>query len=147
MKLILPRPVSDDIAISSPFGERILNGKKDFHKGIDFACPVGTKVFAVADGRVARSGWENADNHSQGYGTRVMQHLTWGGVQFFCWYGHLSECLVKEGDKIFSGQLLGLSGNTGHSTGPHLHFGIRKMDTSEYYDVEWQPGVRWQAVS
>lgn len=146
MKLILPRPISDVFHVSSPFGERTLEGKKIFHNGIDFACPIGTKVYAVADGIAVRSGWENSDNVKQGYGLRVMQNMTWGGVKFFCWYGHLSEPLVKEGDKIHSGQLIGLSGNTGHSTGPHLHFGIRKQDTQEFYDVEWQNEVRWEVA-
>lgn len=146
MKLILPRPVAEEFPVSSPFGERILNGKTVFHKGIDFAVPVGTKVFAVADGKASRAGWENPDNRKQGYGLRVMQSLVWGGVQFFCWYGHLSEVFVQEGDPIYAGQVIGLSGNTGTSTGPHLHFGIRKTNTDQFYDVEWQPKIKWEVA-
>lgn len=146
MKLILPRPVADEFKISSPFGERVLGGKTLFHKGIDFAVPVGTKVYAVADGRAVRAGWENEADRKLGYGLRLMQSMVWGGVSFFCWYGHLSDLKVSEGDKIYSGQLIGLSGNTGHSTGPHLHFGIRRQNTDQFYDVEWQPQVRWEVA-
>lgn len=87
---------------------------------------------------MVRSGWENDEDHKQGYGLRVMQNLILGGVGFFCWYGHMSEPLVKEGDLISLGQLVGLSGNTGHTTGPHTHFGIRKQNTSEFLDVQWK---------
>jgi len=141
LKLILPRPVDIKFPISSPFGERVLRGETLFHKGIDFEVPVGTKVYAVADGRVVRSGWENPDYKKKGFGLRVMQNITIGAVNFFCWYSHLSEAMVKDGDHVTQGQLIGLSGNTGHSTGPHLHFGIRQQNTAEYFDVDWKETV------
>jgi murein DD-endopeptidase MepM/ murein hydrolase activator NlpD len=142
-KILLPRPVGEEVPISAPFGYGLLQGQTRFHKGIDFACPIGTKVYAVSDGKAVRAGWENPKNKKEGYGLRIMQAMTWAGIGFFCWYGHLSEVLVDPDEEIFSGQLIGISGNTGHSTGPHLHFGIRQADTNKFYDVEWQSGIRW----
>lgn len=137
-RIIFPRPVPSEFKISSPFGERVLEGKTSFHKGIDFACPVGSEVRAVIDGVVVRAGIENELAPKQGYGIRVMQSLFFDGLKYICWYGHLSKSIVNDGDKITAGQLIGLSGNTGHSTGPHLHFGIRRQDSSEFYDVQWE---------
>jgi murein DD-endopeptidase MepM/ murein hydrolase activator NlpD len=84
-----------------------------YHTGVDFATAVGTEILAVADGVVANANW------GQAYGTQIVQDL---GDQTFCIYAHLSESLVKPGDKIKKGQHIGNSGNTGNSTGPHLHF-------------------------
>lgn len=136
-KIKLSRPVGKDIRISSPFGNRIIKGSAEFHKGIDFACPVGTEIKAVEDGVIERSGWEDAENPTKGYGLRVMQKILVDGELFWIWYGHLSEVMVKVGDKVVKGQVVGLSGNTGRSTGPHLHFGVRKSNTGDFYDVEW----------
>jgi murein DD-endopeptidase MepM/ murein hydrolase activator NlpD len=140
-KLRVLRPVPDKI--SSPFGGmRDLLGIKRTHNGIDFACPVGTEVRAVCDGLVFRAGYENDENHDQGYGLRVWQEAKIDGETYFVWYGHLSSVRVKTFDPIKEGQVIGLSGNTGRSTGPHLHLGMRKKDTSIYYDMEfydWMP--------
>jgi len=137
MKLILARPVAQQFKISSKFGLRVIDGKSEFHKGIDFACPVGTPVYAAVNGIAQRVGWENPSNPKTGYGLRVMQRFYVDSVMFFCWYGHLNEILIKEGEKIKEGQLLAYSGNTGRSTGPHLHFGARKSDTQDFYDIEF----------
>lgn len=85
------------------------------HDGLDFALPKETEVLAVSGGKVLIAR-ENFD-----YGTTIIVEHAWGRS----YYGHLSELKVKEGDIVKQGQVIGLSGNTGLSTGPHLHFGIK----------------------
>jgi murein DD-endopeptidase MepM/ murein hydrolase activator NlpD len=116
---------------------RILFGVSKGHNGIDFACPVGTPIQAVEDGSAERAGWENPFDPSQGYGLRIMQRIRIDGATYFAFYAHCNKLMVNEGDKILKGQTIAETGNTGRSTGPHLHFGVRKADTREYYDVEF----------
>ncbi len=89
------------------------------HNGIDIAAPLGTSILAAASGQVILSrsgGWGG------GYGTYVViQHSN--GMQTL--YGHLSEALVSSGDTVQKGQVIGKMGNTGQSTGVHLHFEVR----------------------
>ena len=96
---------------------------KGYHTGVDFAVPTGTPVHAVADGTIANANWGKA------YGTAPVQQVAGGWVI----YAHLSEQLVKVGDKVVKGQLIGKSGNTGNSTGPHLHFEMRD-------NIRWSAG-------
>ena len=84
-----------------------------YHTGVDFATPVGTDVLAAADGTVANANWGNA------YGIQIVQALADGTYVI---YAHLSKSLVKPGEKVKKGQHIGESGNTGNSTGAHLHF-------------------------
>lgn len=86
------------------------------HMGTDFAVPVGTPIYAAADGVVQNAGW-NAVGGRTGIG-ELLSHA--GGRNTY--YGHLSQLLVKVGDMVKAGQRIALSGNTGRSTGPHLHF-------------------------
>jgi len=86
------------------------------HAGQDFATPVGTPIFAAMDGFVSKAGW-NAISGRTGIG----EFLTHDGGRN-TYYGHLSKLLVKVGDAVKAGQQIALSGNTGRSTGPHLHF-------------------------
>lgn len=138
--MILMRPVHDDYPVSSPFGrQRVINGKLDVHKGIDFAVPVSTPVYAAVDGVVERCGWEDPRDPKRGYGLRVMERFVIDGITHFCWYGHLNLIEVHERQEIKRGQLVGYSGNTGRSTGPHLHFGIRRADSDEYMGCEFSP--------
>lgn len=137
MELMLLRPVPSQFKISSKFGTRVLNGRSEFHKGIDFACPVGTPVQAVADGKVYRAGWENPDDPKQGFGLRVMQRVRIAGTDYFVFYAHLNEVRCEADQILKTGQVVGLSGHTGRSTGPHLHLGCRQSDTSEYQDMEF----------
>lgn len=105
--------------ISSKYGWRthpIFKTRK-FHSGIDIAVPTGTKVKAAADGIVILIGWVT------GYGkTVVIDH----GDGYSTLYGHNSELSVTIGTIVFQGDLICLSGNTGNSTGPHLHFEVRR---------------------
>lgn len=124
------RPVAAEIRISSPYGSRIDPVTKKegaFHYGIDFATPVGTPVIASVEGKIEAAGWENAKDQKQGFGMRVRQVATIDGRKCYVFYAHLSELSVKEGDVIQAGTRVGLSGNTGKSSGPHLHFEVRPV--------------------
>ena len=102
---------------SSGFGRRKspTKGASSYHKGVDWSVPTGTAVFASCGGTVAKAGWGSGYgycvyiNHEDGRQTR---------------YGHLSKVLVKAGQTVKQGERIALSGNTGISTGPHLHFEI-----------------------
>ncbi len=110
------KPISGG-RISSGFGRRTApkKGASTYHKGIDWATPVGTAVMASSGGVVERAGW------GSGYGYVVyISHADGRQTR----YGHLSKILVKPGDRVSQGQKIALSGNTGRSTGPHIHFEI-----------------------
>jgi murein DD-endopeptidase MepM/ murein hydrolase activator NlpD len=103
---------------SSLFGWRIdpFNGRQSFHEGIDFLGDIGTPIYAAAAGRVVK-----AEYHSE-YGNIVeIDH----GKGLTSRYAHASRLLVQEGATVDVGQRIALLGNTGRSTGPHLHFEIR----------------------
>ncbi len=85
------------------------------HKGVDWACPTGTIVFASSDGVVEYAGWGN------GYGNTILIAHPDGRKTRV---GHLSKILVSDGQPVKQGQTIGLSGSTGRSTGPHVHFEI-----------------------
>ncbi len=101
--------------LSSGFGYRNFRGSEN-HFGQDWACPTGTTVFASSGGTVTRAGWSS----SYGYCVYIKHP---GG--FETRYAHNSKLLVKVGQNVVQGQSIALSGNTGDSTGPHLHFEIR----------------------
>lgn len=108
------KPISGG-RLSSRFGRRSAptRGASTYHKGIDWATPVGTAVCASSAGTVSRAGW------GSGYGYVVyIEHADGRQTR----YGHLSKILVKPGQTVAQGQKIALSGNTGRSTGPHLHF-------------------------
>jgi len=105
--------------ISSGFGNRFhpVDKKIKFHAGVDLAVPTGTRVGAAAEGIVKFAGWKG------GYGNLVViEHADGRETR----YGHLSKLMVSEGEKVSLGQQIALSGSTGKSTGPHLHFEIRE---------------------
>lgn len=133
----LLRPFPDSIRISSPLGPRKINGIEEFHKGYDFATPVGTEVLSCADGAVFRAGFENEEHHDQGFGLRIWQEIEIEKIRYYLWIGHLSKLFVKEGDRIKPGQVIALTGNSGRTTGPHCHLGARIKDTSKIVEIEW----------
>lgn len=110
------KPISGG-RLTSGFGKRKApkKGASTYHKGVDWATPVGTPVYASCGGTVAKAGWGSGYgyvvyiNHPDGKQTR---------------YGHLSKILVKEGQSVSQNSKIALSGNTGVSTGPHVHFEI-----------------------
>jgi murein DD-endopeptidase MepM/ murein hydrolase activator NlpD len=83
----------------------------------DFGIPVGTTVKSTMDGNVVYAGWND-----QGYGNLVIVE----NGAYRTYYAHLSSIPVSVGDQVTAGTTIGLSGNTGNSTGPHLHYEIRK---------------------
>lgn len=109
----------------------------DGHQGYDFPMPEGTPLLAVYDGEVVFAGWENPfycpplDKTVSGLGV-VLRHRLPNGEVFLSIYAHMSEVQVKVGDQVSTGQVLGLSGNTGCSTGPHLHFEMRRAKGTEW---------------
>ncbi len=108
------KPLSGGV-VTSPFGYRNFRGS-EFHSGVDFGVRTGTSVFASSSGVVVRAGWFG------GYGYCVdIQHPDGNLTR----YGHLSQVLVKTGQYVNQLERIALSGSTGDSTGPHLHFEIR----------------------
>ena len=106
-------------SISSTFGVRKdpLLGTPAMHSGMDFRAPMGSDARVTAAGTVISAGWNG------GYGRMVeVQHA--GG--FTTRYGHLSKILVKEGQKLSAGDVVGKVGSSGRSTGPHLHYEVRR---------------------
>lgn len=113
----LSRPIGA-ARLSSGFGTRFdpFNGRLARHTGQDFAAPTGGNVFAANDGVVKDTGWQS------GYGKAIdVTH----GYGFSTKYGHLSEILVKAGQRVKKGEVIGKVGSTGRSTGPHLHYEVR----------------------
>lgn len=103
--------------LSSGFGRRSAptKGASTYHRGVDWATPVGTAVMASSAGTVSKAGW------GRGYGYVVyIDHADGRQTR----YGHLSKVLVSVGQKVSQGDKIALSGNTGVSTGPHIHFEI-----------------------
>ncbi len=110
------KPISGG-RLSSGFGRRKApkRGASTFHRGVDWATPIGTSVVASSGGTVVRAGW------GAGYGYCVyIQHPNGMMTR----YGHLKKVLVTTGQTVRQGERIALSGNTGVSTGPHLHFEI-----------------------
>jgi len=103
--------------IASRFGRRIdpLYGVPRMHNGVDFTAPVGTEIFATGKGTVSSAGWE------QGFGNTIRIDHGYGYVTL---YGHLSRMLVRPGQQVTRGEVIGLVGNTGRSFGPHLHYEV-----------------------
>jgi murein DD-endopeptidase MepM/ murein hydrolase activator NlpD len=97
------------------------------HAGIDLASGVGSPVRAVTNATVLSAGWEG------GYG-RCIRLIAPDGTVFV--YGHLSSISVSDGERVSAGEVIGREGNTGHSTGPHLHFEVR-INGTPVNPVSW----------
>lgn len=106
-------------------GKRLVDGH---HDGYDLAAPRGTPIHAAKAGRVVFAGIKG------GYGNAVIlaHALGWSTL-----YGHASKLLVKPGQRVKAGQVIAYVGSTGHSTGPHLHYELRR------YGVAVDPAVSW----
>ena len=112
-----------DAKITTAYGKKGKMWSKGYHTGVDFAVPTGTDVIAVADGKIENANWGSA------YGVQLVQKIEGGWVI----YAHLSKALVKAGDKVVKGQHIAESGNTGNSSGSHLHFEQRS-------NIKWSAG-------
>ena len=111
------KPV-EALSLSSTFGVRSdpFSGRARRHDGVDIPGPMGTPIYATADGVAEHAGWSN------GYGNLVkIDH----GAGLETRYGHMSRLAVNEGDHITKGQIIGYMGSTGRSTGSHLHYEVR----------------------
>ncbi|MES0489300.1 MAG: M23 family metallopeptidase [Leptospirales bacterium] len=114
---VFSRPVVGRITSNYGYRNDPFGNKSKFHKGVDIGCPIGTNVIAAAPGIVIYA------NTKGGYGNLVIiEHRN--GYQSL--YGHLSKFKVTVGQKVERGQTIALSGNTGRSTGPHIHFEIKR---------------------
>lgn len=102
-------------AVTSDFGWRIFRGRPNFHTGIDIGLDYGSQVMATAPGIVVGSGWQ------PGYGWSVLVQHDDG---YNTLYAHLSRTLVGVGDAVAPGDVVALSGSSGMSTGPHLHYEV-----------------------
>jgi len=118
--LPLSRPIKN-AEEQSVFGHRIdpFNGHLAFHTGLDLAGPVGSKIYSAADGKVISAG------RNGGYGNAIdIDH----GFGIATRYAHLSQILVHDGQEVKKGDIIGIQGSTGRSTGPHLHYEVRYHD-------------------
>ena len=105
----------DKVYYTSRYGPRA----GTMHTGLDIACGIGTPVLAAEDGVITHSGVFGALGKAV-----AIKHKK--GIQ--TWYGHNSQLMLRPGDRVQRGQIIAFSGNTGRSTGPHVHFEIRYMD-------------------
>lgn len=129
-KVQMARPVSGQV--TEEYGWRVhpIDKVKRFHEGLDFKAAEGTPITAAAGGRVVLAGWVG------GYGnTVIIQHAD----NISTLYAHASALLVKVGELVDPGQTIAKVGSTGLSTGPHLHFEVRRsgqaVDPREYLDL------------
>lgn len=115
---IQPVPEKFLRTMASGYGVRVdpVYGTAKFHEGMDFSAPSGTPVYATADGIVATASWQGA------YGNMIeLKH----GYNYTTRYAHLSKLAVRPGQSVRRGDLIGAVGNTGKSTGSHLHYEVR----------------------
>jgi murein DD-endopeptidase MepM/ murein hydrolase activator NlpD len=122
--------------LASGYGYRIdpIYRTRKMHQGMDFTAPIGTDVYATGDGTVIYSGW------MQGYGNTIeIDH----GFGYRTLYGHLNKVIARKGKKVKRGDIVGLVGNTGKSTGPHLHYEVifkdKNVDPKNYYFLDLSP--------
>jgi murein DD-endopeptidase MepM/ murein hydrolase activator NlpD len=105
-----------------------ISKKLSVHQGVDISAPEGTPVYAAAPGKV------KMEDELGGWGMLIILEHSEG---FSTHYAHLDEFVVKEGDQVTKGQVIGRVGNTGQSTGPHLHYEVRKdgkhLNPADYY--------------
>lgn len=123
--------------MTSGFGSRRhpVLGYTRAHNGVDYGVPTGTPVWSVGDGRVVKAGWNN------GFGKLIEVSHANGWLSQ---YAHLSSIDVKVGQRISQKQIIGRTGNTGMSTGPHLHYGLKK--NGSYVNPDSQKFERAKAL-
>lgn len=127
------RPV-EGIPVTDKFGLRKhpVAGKRKHHNGIDFLANTGTPIYATADGAVEYSGFHK----KSGYGNLIIINHNFG---FKTYFAHLKRVKVRSGQLVKKGELIGYSGNSGVSTGPHLHYEVRFL----YKPLDPMPFLNW----
>lgn len=96
------------------------------HTGLDLVGVDSKEIHSTVTGIVVRAGWENDNNHAQGFGQRVV--IKRDGTDEYYYFGHLSEIRCKAGDKVKITDVIGIEGSTGKSTGSHCHYECRLSD-------------------
>lgn len=116
--LPIDKPMHGSYRRTSGFGTRVdpFRGALAYHSGVDLAGPVGTRIMATSDGQVSLTGYRGA------YGNMIEVKHDFG---FATRYGHLSKILVKPSQTVKKGEVIGIQGSTGRSTGNHLHYEVR----------------------
>ena len=129
-----PLPIENFIKVTSKFGLREAHGVvHSNHTGIDLCGSVGSRIMSVQDGIVTHAGWQG------GYGNSVeIKHTDELGNVFFTFYAHMrnDSICVQAGQSVTLGQVIGIQGSTGNSTGDHLHFELRTNGGSNSYAVD-----------
>lgn len=133
---IQPVANKDLTRVASGYGMRMdpIYHSRRFHAGMDFTAPTGTDIYATGNGRVLSAGWQ------QGYGNCVeIDH----GFGYVTLYAHMHTISVNAGQTVNRGEVIGLVGNTGKSTGPHLHYEVHYkgeiMNPQNYYFLDLTP--------
>jgi murein DD-endopeptidase MepM/ murein hydrolase activator NlpD len=122
--------------MASGYGWRIdpIYHSRRFHQGMDFTAPTGTDIFATGNGTIQSAGWQ------QGYGNCVQVNHGYG---YLTLYGHMNAIKVRVGQSVKRGDVIGLVGSTGKSTGPHLHYEVHfkgtVMNPQNYYFLDLSP--------
>lgn len=133
---IQPVNNKDLTRLASGFGYRIhpIYKVRKFHSGIDFSAPTGTPIYATGDGKIEKA------KYVRGYGRRVIINHGYGHKTL---YAHMSKIEVKRGQKVKRGELIGLVGSTGLSSGPHLHYEVikngQKVNPIYYFQNDLSP--------
>lgn len=122
--------------MASGYGWRIdpVYHTRRFHEGMDFTAPIGTDIYSTGYGTIQSAGWQ------QGYGNCVQVNHGYG---YLTLYGHMSAIKVRVGQSVKRGDVIGLVGSTGKSTGPHLHYEVHfkgeVMNPQNYYFLDLSP--------
>lgn len=117
---------------------QIYKGKD--HDGLDLVGVDSKEIHSTVNGKVIFAGWENSANHSQGFGQYVK--IQKANSNDFYYYGHLSEIRVKQGDIVKITDVIGVEGSTGHSTGSHCHYCVRRFGIKgEHKDINTISGI------
>lgn len=122
-------PYKGTFRISQSWNNLRSNGT--LHQGFDLVGIADKRLYSPVYGTVVRAGWENPKNAKQGWGRRVVVRI--GKTRFYMYFGHLSSIAVTSGQTVKPGDLIGIEGSTGHSTGSHLHWEIRESDNHNLY--------------
>lgn len=133
------QPVRDNDLkrVASGYGWRVdpIYGTRKMHSGLDFSAKIGTPIYSTGDGKVVY-----AQHNNWGYGNEVVINHGFG---YKTRYGHMHKILVKKGQKVKRGELIGLVGSTGKSTGPHCHYEVivdgHKVNPVHYFHSDLTP--------
>ncbi len=134
---------SNKYRLTSPYGQRTLNGVAQFHGGVDLVGEGGTAVCSVCEGTVVVSQIiTDKSNRTWEWGNYVAVQASDGAIIYYC---HLASRAVKKGDKVKKGQRIGIMGNTGYSFGAHLHFEVRRnnkaINAADYLGIPNKTGT------